>query len=99
MYIFPVIMFISSASAVVATSTGQRSSKMALKGLFERQVVLCKPVPVPATCEKSCGPGYVQCVSFPNCYNPSLGESCCSNGGWSCFTFEIDAWISPADIR
>ncbi|KAK5740952.1 hypothetical protein LTR17_004306 [Elasticomyces elasticus] len=49
-----------------------------LVGLDRRQI--CTPVPAPATCERSCGPGNVPCITEDNCYNPSVGESCCSNG-------------------
>ena len=69
-------------SVVAANSAGQLLSlnARAVSGLFERQTQLCTPVPAPATCEKSCGPGYVECVSFPTCYNPGEGDVCCSDG-------------------
>ncbi|KAI9695989.1 MAG: hypothetical protein M1820_008330 [Bogoriella megaspora] len=60
--------------------TGQRKSHMALKKVMERQLQFCEPVPEPATCEASCGAGNVECVSFPNCFNPGEGETCCSDG-------------------
>lgn len=83
MQFFSTLVLASVASSVAATalSSGQRLSMRAIEGVFEpRQVTICKPVTAPATCEKSCGPGNVYCVSYPNCYNPSAGESCCSNG-------------------
>ncbi|KAK4949489.1 hypothetical protein LTR10_012107 [Elasticomyces elasticus] len=49
-----------------------------LAGLDRRQI--CTPVPAPATCERSCGPGNVPCITESTCYNPSVGESCCSDG-------------------
>lgn len=70
----------ASAAASELTS-GQRHAAMALASIFERQTVFCTPVPPPYTCEHSCGAGYVECVSFPTCYNPGNGETCCSNGG------------------
>jgi len=80
MHIFPAIILISSASAVVASLIGQHLSMRALTGLYERQPQMCQLVPAPLTCEKSCGPGYVTCVNLPNCFNPSIGETCCSDG-------------------
>lgn len=73
-------VFAAAVSATVHMATGQRSSLMALRTVIERQSQVCVPVPQPATCEKSCGPGNVPCVGFPTCYNPSAGESCCSDG-------------------
>ncbi|CAG8950363.1 hypothetical protein HYFRA_00006856 [Hymenoscyphus fraxineus] len=82
MQFFSTLVLASTVSAVTATAltTGQRLSMSAIEGVFPRQVQLCKPVPAPATCEKSCGAGNIQCIRFPTCYNPSAGESCCSNG-------------------
>jgi len=51
-----------------------------LDKIFGRQVVPCQLVPAPATCETSCGPGYVQCTFYPHCFNPSAGEICCGDG-------------------
>ncbi|EEP78374.1 predicted protein [Uncinocarpus reesii 1704] len=48
--------------------------------LFKRQDRVCKPVTPPVTCERSCGPGFEQCVFPLMCYNPTVGDSCCSNG-------------------
>jgi hypothetical protein len=80
MHFLSTFVFVGAVSASALMATKQHSSLMALKGVIERQTV-CVPVPEPATCEKSCGPGYITCISFPTCYNPSAGESCCSNGG------------------
>ncbi|KAI9055364.1 hypothetical protein LZ554_000321 [Drepanopeziza brunnea f. sp. 'monogermtubi'] len=77
-----VLLLLGAASAATAETAGQRSSLMAIRGVFERQSTICKTVPAPATCEKSCGPGNIQCISFPTCYNPSAGESCCSDGSY-----------------
>ncbi|KAH0538976.1 hypothetical protein FGG08_004491 [Glutinoglossum americanum] len=57
--IFPASLAIlaGSASASASASAGQLSSFNALRGLAERQIHLCTPVPEPATCEASCGPG------------------------------------------
>ena len=80
MHLFTFSLFASGAFAAAAALTGDTTPFMAVNGLFERQIHFCTPVPRPATCERSCGPGYVQCISFPTCYNPGLGQSCCSNG-------------------
>jgi hypothetical protein len=73
------LLSISSASDSMCSHT----SHVAFKDqsyLLTRQIQFCKPVPEPVTCEASCGPGYIQCVSYPNCFNPSAGETCCSDG-------------------
>lgn len=77
-----VLLSVASADYVL-----QRSPGFALRSspLEARQVQICKPVPAPATCKASCGPGNIECVSFPTCFNPSAGETCCSNGGASLF--------------
>ncbi|CZT48665.1 uncharacterized protein RSE6_09397 [Rhynchosporium secalis] len=80
MYILSTGVVPGAVSTVAATISGQRLSKMALDGIFGRQFDTCVPVTAPATCEKSCGPGNIQCISFPTCYNPSAGETCCSDG-------------------
>jgi hypothetical protein len=56
----------------------ERRSFNALHHLMRRQ---CVPVENP-TCEKSCGPGNIDCgpAQLGLCYNPSAGETCCSNG-------------------
>src|SRR3569833_392159 len=76
------LVFVGAASATAVMQTGQHNAFMALKGVMERQIHVCKPVSPPATCERSCGPGYITC-SFPICYNPSAGETCCSDGSKS----------------
>ncbi|KAF4628860.1 hypothetical protein G7Y89_g9291 [Cudoniella acicularis] len=63
-----------------ANQAGQRASYLALKSVMERATFLCTPVPAPVTCEKSCGPGNIECISFPNCFNPGAGETCCADG-------------------
>ncbi|KAK3116756.1 hypothetical protein LTR53_002522 [Teratosphaeriaceae sp. CCFEE 6253] len=68
-----------AASGVSASLTLQRLSHGLSTGLDRRQGI-CVPVEEPVTCERSCGPGNVICIAFPTCYNPSAGESCCSNG-------------------
>ncbi|KAJ5054476.1 uncharacterized protein L3040_000750 [Drepanopeziza brunnea f. sp. 'multigermtubi'] len=79
---FSATLLLGAASAATAGTAGQRSCLMAIRGVFERQSTICQTVPAPATCEKSCGPGNIQCISFPTCYNPSAGESCCSDGNY-----------------
>lgn len=76
------VAFLSLLGVVAATAvlrSGETTAYLALKSVIERQT-LCTPVTAPYTCERSCGPGYTECVSFPTCYNPGLGQSCCSNG-------------------
>ncbi|KAG4430557.1 hypothetical protein IFR05_013959 [Cadophora sp. M221] len=80
MHFSSTVLLLGAASAAAATTSGQRLSMMAIRGVFERQTNICVPVTAPATCERSCGPGNIECISFPTCYNPSAGESCCSNG-------------------
>jgi len=58
---------------------GRSASMNELDGIFGRQVKICKPVAKPS-CEDSCGAGYVVCASWPNCYNPGMGQICCSDG-------------------
>lgn len=57
-----------------------RAGEIGSLQILKRQLDTCRPVRPPVTCERSCGPGYVQCMSFPNCYNPGRGDSCCSDG-------------------
>ncbi|RDW86004.1 hypothetical protein BP5796_04329 [Coleophoma crateriformis] len=78
---YPLTLAVTTAVSVVAVDL-RRATFGALLGLDKRQVTICSPVPEPATCEKSCGPGNIQCISFPNCFNPSAGEVCCSDGGY-----------------
>ncbi|KEZ46939.1 Prp 4 [Scedosporium apiospermum] len=80
MQLLSTLLFAGAASATVPLLAGQRQALFALRSIVERQGDICVPVPAPATCEKSCGPGNIPCIGFPNCYNPSKGETCCSNG-------------------
>lgn len=78
-------LLIGAASSVGATAAGQHLSHRALaelETLFGRQTVYCAPIEAPYTCERSCGPGYTECIAFPTCYDPSIGEVCCSNGDY-----------------
>ncbi|CAI4214127.1 unnamed protein product [Parascedosporium putredinis] len=74
------LAFAGAATASVPLIAGHREALMALEGVLNRRADICIPVPEPATCEKSCGPGNIPCIGFPTCYNPSQGESCCSDG-------------------
>ena len=76
----PTALSFATAASATALEAGQHASFMALRSVMERQLQICKPITAPFTCERSCGAGYVTCVSFPTCYNPSAGEKCCSNG-------------------
>jgi hypothetical protein len=78
-----VLALAGASSASVPLVARSSVAFMALPAVFERQVDVCKPVPPPYTCEHSCGAGYVECIAPPTCYNPGLGESCCSNGSKS----------------
>jgi hypothetical protein len=74
---------LSLSSASDDSSKCSRISHIAFKDqsyLLTRQIQYCNPVPPPVTCERSCGPGNIQCVSYPTCFNPSAGETCCSDG-------------------
>jgi len=78
-------LLIGAVSSVGATAAGQRASHRALaelETLFGRQTVYCAPIEPPYTCERSCGAGYTECIAFPTCYNPGIGEICCSNGDY-----------------
>jgi hypothetical protein len=92
MHFLPAIVLISAASAAAAT-TLQRKSLMALSSIMEKRD-FCVPVPAPATCEKSCGLGNVQCIAYPNCYNPGVGESCCSDGSQSTLSHFLRKWTN-----
>lgn len=85
MQLLAVLALAAVSSASAALQAGSSATFMALRNVFERQVQLCKPVPAPYTCERSCGVGFVECIAFPTCYNPSRGDSCCSNGSTSPF--------------
>ena len=86
MYILRASILVGFATVVIAATSGQLVSINGVQGILERAMIRnCKSVEAPATCESSCGPGHIQCVSFPNCYNPGLGQKCCSDGGLSSF--------------
>lgn len=95
------------AAAAVASATqtaGNRESRVpkaksmikrradTLESLLKRDTT-CEPVDADSfTCAKSCGTGFETCVSIPNCYDPTAGESCCSDGtycpdGYYCTEF------------
>ncbi|WEW61812.1 hypothetical protein PRK78_007308 [Emydomyces testavorans] len=66
--------------------------------ILKRQTTVCKPVPPPVTCERSCGAGYIQCVYETMCYNPGAGESCCSNGSKSLLVMVHTFSSSPPNM-
>jgi len=68
------LLFVASALAVVDL---KHTGFHILAGLEKR--VDCSPVQHPS-CSNSCGKGYIICAEWPNCYNPGIGETCCSNG-------------------
>ncbi|KAH6692455.1 Prp 4 [Plectosphaerella plurivora] len=77
----PLLVLAATASASLSPFEGRRvEGAIQNAQLLARQVDICVPVSPPFTCERSCGPGNVPCVTERNCYNPSAGESCCSNG-------------------
>src|SRR5262245_56589269 len=85
MEVFLAIILISHAATFAAASAVEHSAMMALSGgVFGRQIDICVPVPPPVTCERSCGPGFIQCVAPHHCYNPGRGDVCCSNRSSSC---------------
>lgn len=52
--------------------TGKRNFTLTGNSLQERDT--CVPVQAPATCERSCSPGNVQCVNAVHYYNPSASS-------------------------
>ncbi|KAF5697875.1 hypothetical protein FMUND_15268 [Fusarium mundagurra] len=83
MQLLSTLVFIGVTSASAPRAAGRSSAFMALEGVMEgvtkRHTVLCSQVaPGPNLCERSCGSGYVECVD--KCYNPGIGEVCCSDG-------------------
>ena len=69
--------------AAASNSHGTKRSAVfnELTGIMERQLRICDSVPIgPNFCERSCGTGYVSCVNFSTCYNPTRGDVCCSDG-------------------
>ncbi|OJD13723.1 hypothetical protein AJ78_05855 [Emergomyces pasteurianus Ep9510] len=81
MHISSILLIASTASAIVF-QPNHRMASMALGKLESRQFKMCKPIKPPYSCEKSCGEGYEACGSFPDCYDPSKGESCCTDGSY-----------------
>jgi hypothetical protein len=81
MNIFSAFLLAAVASAAVP-DLGRRHTVAyrQLRDIVDRQVRFCELVPAPATCERSCGPGFIQCALPPYCYNPSIGHTCCSDG-------------------
>ncbi|EEP82989.1 predicted protein [Uncinocarpus reesii 1704] len=79
---FSSLILLSGAATAAASSlmTGSYAAEEVLKKLQNRQVEFCKEIKPPYTCARSCGAGYAECGSFPNCYNPGRGDSCCRNG-------------------
>jgi hypothetical protein len=78
------LSFLTLAGVAVA-SLSQGSKRSAsfneLTGIMERQLRICDRVPVgPNFCERSCGTGFVSCVNESTCYNPTIGDVCCSDG-------------------
>ncbi|WEW60318.1 hypothetical protein PRK78_005803 [Emydomyces testavorans] len=74
------LLILLSGVAAATSMTGDHTPEEVLAKLQNRQVELCKEIKAPYTCERSCGPGFTECGSFPHCYNPSRGETCCRNG-------------------
>ena len=99
MRVVAALILIGSAAAVAESFVGKiavRSSSMnEWDKIFGREVT-CKPVATPS-CEDSCGPGYVVCASWPNCYNPGMGQICCSDGGQS-FALKPPLFHSLTDL-
>ena len=84
-----VVALFSIAVTALADADSSLAARQVLSMLDKRQTTICKAVPAPATCETSCGPEYVTCVSFPHCYAPSKGEVCCSNGSMFLFVRNV----------
>ncbi|PNP76821.1 hypothetical protein FNYG_09837 [Fusarium nygamai] len=76
------LFLVGTASAHLSLVAGRSSAFLALRGVMERQVDSCEPIRAPYTCERSCGPGFVECIDFPTCYNPGRGDTCCSDGSY-----------------
>jgi len=71
------LLVVSLLSTIHATTYRQRASFNALHQLMKREVC-----PGRGTCAEACGPGNIECVTATLCYNPSAGETCCSNGNY-----------------
>ncbi|PGH04422.1 hypothetical protein AJ79_07078 [Helicocarpus griseus UAMH5409] len=83
MHLTSLVLIASAALAFAAENTKQpthRMGKMPKGKLDNRQFDICKPIKPPYSCAKSCGQGFEACGSFPDCYNPGDGESCCTDG-------------------
>jgi hypothetical protein len=81
MQFFTILGLVGAVSATSAIQMSRALNGNPLLAIAERQLTVCRPVtPGPNQCARSCGPGNVQCVTASNCYNPSQGEKCCSNG-------------------
>jgi hypothetical protein len=84
MRIFLILLF-SALPTAYTLETGFRHTRsfQQLNKLMGRQIVTQCPAvaPGPDLCARSCGPGNISCFSY--CYNPSAGESCCSDGSKS----------------
>lgn len=79
-----------AAAAAAAAAANLQSAKHVRSGLQpndrlaieRRQKTECSKVDLgPNFCERSCGPLFTACVTYTNCYIPSLGQTCCQNGG------------------
>lgn len=78
------LLFASAASAAEIFQRWEYSSMEPNPVLRKRQLVSCsQPVNGDNSCAATCGPGYARCITGeqPVCYNKSIGESCCGNGG------------------
>ncbi|KAL9619712.1 MAG: hypothetical protein Q9160_005732 [Pyrenula sp. 1 TL-2023] len=86
-------------TAAIAADTG----KISVRSLVERQDQSFQPgtnFGSGATCADAFGSGFVQCGTGNKCFNPSGGESCCSNSypcpsGSFCL---IDGYCCPNGI-
>ena len=78
------VLFASGAAAAAASNlvAAELAPHGSFNGLVERLVCAAVP-PGPNLCARSCGAGNVACVTLTKCFNPSAGESCCSNGSMS----------------
>ncbi|KAF4974634.1 hypothetical protein FZEAL_8493 [Fusarium zealandicum] len=84
MHFLSTFLFVGAVSAAAHRVLERSAAYLALEGVMEgilkRQVRICKAVEPPVTCERSCGPGFVECTRPDMCYNPGRGDICCSNG-------------------
>ena len=76
------VIFLTFSAIALATPDLKQAALRPLSGIHKRQFDLCSLVEEgPDLCARSCGPGYVQCVYYDQCFNPGKGEVCCANGG------------------